>query len=856
MQFRVISILVLVFFISACKHTQKSGGKGISSDDLKIEETDRVDEQRVPVWAPKDFGYKPSKTITNDLIHTKIDIRFDWEKQYAISKVNLTLRPYFAATDSLTLDAKGFTINRIAIVQGGNLKDLKYSYDSLQIKIQLDRSYTRNENYEIFIDYVAKPNELTTGELDEAITDRKGLYFINPDGKDPHRPKQIWTQGETEYSSCWFPTIEANNQRTTQETIITVENKYKTLSNGILLSSVENPNGTRTDHWKMDQGHAPYLFMMAIGDFAIVKDKWRGIDVSYYVEPKYEKYARMVFGNTPEMIEFFSQKFGVDYPWQKYSQVVVRDFVSGAMENTTATIHMEALQHDHRYHLDETEEDYISHELSHHWFGDYVTCESWANLPLNESFATFAEVLWREYKYGIDEAEHHLSGDFSSYFAESQTKREPLIRFYGYQDPGDVFDRHSYSKGGCVLNLLRKNVGDDAFFASLKYYLKQHAFSPVEIDELRMAFEDVTGKDMHWFFDQWFMKPGHPTLEVRYEYSNVEQMVKIHVKQAQDLRYQPVYQLPFLVELAFDGGKQQIPVTMTGKDTVFKFPANNSPVNVILDSDVATVGVFLEDKPIDYWIYQFKYGKAYRQKIAAAKHFEKEMDNPMVINALKNGLNDPFWVIRDACLEYLSQSKVANESDVLEKVKFLATKDPKANVRATAVSYLIGSDETNRAKEFEDIFLQTVKDSSYNVLTNSLVGIYRANPAKALEIARQNQHLENSNVSKAISEILVAEKQPDARSFIINCIKKEGDATSRTSLLQDLYSIIGETNPSDEDLNTLKHYAQNDPSWYVRFSAVRILAAYRTESSTAEFLSALKMSEKNKRLREIYQKLF
>ena len=178
--------------------------------------------------------------------------------------------------------------------------------------------------------------------------------------------------------------------------------------------------------------------MMAIGEFAIVKDKWRGIDVSYYVEPKFEKYARMVFGNTPEMIEFFSQKFGVDYPWKKYSQVVVRDFVSGAMENTTATVHMEALQHDHRYHLDETEEDYISHELSHHWFGDYVTCESWANLPLNESFATYAEVLWREYKYGIDEAEHHLSGDFSSYFAESQTKREPLIRFNGFQDHGHV----------------------------------------------------------------------------------------------------------------------------------------------------------------------------------------------------------------------------------------------------------------------------------------------------------------------------------------------------------------------------------------------------------------------------------
>ncbi len=199
-----------------------------------------------------------------------------------------------------------------------------------------------------------------------------------------------------------------------------------TLSNGTLVSQTPNADGTRTDHWKLMMPHAPYLFYMGVGDFAVVRDKWRNISVDYYVEKEYEPYAKGIFGKTPEMIEFFSTVTGLDYPWPKYSQMVCRDYVSGAMENTTAVIHAEqARQNDKQLNDENTWEDVIAHELFHHWFGDYVTCERRSNLTVNESFANYSEYLWREHKYGRDHADQHISGRRKRVFVGRQRTERP-----------------------------------------------------------------------------------------------------------------------------------------------------------------------------------------------------------------------------------------------------------------------------------------------------------------------------------------------------------------------------------------------------------------------------------------------
>src|SRR5476651_1283927 len=459
--------------------------------------------------------YRASAPKINDLVHTKLDVHFDYKKRYMYGKEWVTLKPHAYPTDSLRLDAKGMDIKNISVVKAGKIYPLKFSYDSLSLAITLDKKYAPNESYTVFIDYTSKPNELKV-KGSAAINDAKGLYFINPDGTEKNKPIQIWTQGESESSSAWFPTIDKPNQKTTDEITMTVPAKYVTLSNGRLASQKVNGDGTRTDTWKMELPHAPYLFMMAVGDFKITKDQWHGKEVSYYLEPKFAPYAKDIFGFTPEVIDFYSKTLGVDFPWNKYAQIVVRDYVSGAMENTTATLHGVYVQGTHRELIDAYYNDgrsTIAHELFHQWFGDYVTAESWSNLTVNESFADFSETLWAEHKYGQDAGDAHSYTDMQNYMRQPGNDKKNLVRFY-YDDKEDVFDAVTYQKGGTILNMLRNYLGRDAFYKGLGIYLKTNAFKNGEAHQLRLALEEASGKDLNWFFNEWYFGAGHPIMGI------------------------------------------------------------------------------------------------------------------------------------------------------------------------------------------------------------------------------------------------------------------------------------------------------------------------------------------------------
>ena len=507
-------------------------------DPSERENAEKVIPQNLPT-------YNASVKRVNDLLHTKLDLRFDWKQEKVIGKATLRLKPHFYPTNTLTLDAKDFDIQSITLLS--NKKALQYEYDGSLIQISLDKTYTRQETYEINIQYIASP--AATGGSN-AITSNQGLFFINPSGEEAGKPQQIWTQGETEWNSRWFPTIDKPNERCTQEVFVTVQDKFTTLSNGLLISSQKNEDGTRTDHWNMDQPHAPYLFMLAIGEFARVEDKWNDIIVDYYVEPEYKEDARAIFSNTVEMLNFFSDKLGVPYPWSKYSQVVVRDYVSGAMENTTAVIFGEFVQKKKGDLIDNHNEKIIAHELFHHWFGDLVTCESWANLTMNEGFANYSEYLWLEHQYGTEEADYHMLTEWGDYIDAARFNAHPLIHF-GHKDKEEMFDRHSYNKGGAVLHMLRKQVGDDAFWAGLNLYLNKHKYTAVEAHDLRLAFEEVTGEDLNWFFNQWYFEQGHPELDISHSYENGNAFLTI--EQTQTTEGTPsIFQLPATVDLYID----------------------------------------------------------------------------------------------------------------------------------------------------------------------------------------------------------------------------------------------------------------------------------------------------------------
>ncbi|PKV66757.1 M1 family metallopeptidase [Pontibacter ramchanderi] len=801
-----------------------------------------------PVWAPKNHAFNPSKTRLHDLLHTKLRVSFDWEKQYLHGLAELTLQPYFYPQHQLVLDAKGFDIHSVNLMNGLDAKVLQYTYDGMKLTIDLGKPYTRNDKYTIEIDYTAKPNELAVGGSD-AITQDKGLYFINPKGEEPNKPRQIWTQGETEASSAWFPTIDSPNERMTQELYITVDPKYTTLSNGTFVYSRKNANGTKTDYWKMEQPHAPYLTMMAIGKYAVVKDKWRNLEVNYYVEPAYEKTAKKIFGNTPEMLEFFSKKLGVDYPWSKYSQVVVRDFVSGAMENTSASTFMEDLQLNERELLDKHWDGIIAHELFHQWFGNYVTTESWANLPLNEAFANYSEYMWTEHKYGADEAAMHHLDELSQYLDEAETKREPLIR-YRYADREDMFDSHSYAKGGRVLHMLRKYVGDEAFFASLNRYLTKNKFSDVEIAELRMAFEDTTGEDLMWFFDQWFMRAGHPELKVSHTYQN--SLLKLQVWQQQDTLYQPVYRLPLNVAVWENGQKTEHRIDITKANQVFKLPATAEPQLVLFDSEQQLLGTVEHAKTTEELEFQFNNAKTLASKLEALEALGEELDQQRMLVLLQGALKDEFWGVRNLALDMAGRLPAKQAESLEPIVKKMAMSDKKGDVRAGAI--LLLSEWGDDA--YTALYKTAMQDSSYKVAAAGILSYAMTGAPDINQRLATFEKESNEEIVLALASYYAVKGGPGKYDWFMKQMKN-AKGTGLYYLLQS-YGAFMAVNPEaykPEAIAMLSELAQHHQIYYVRMAAFQTLMVHSERPEIIELLKEIRANEQDKRLLELYNQV-
>lgn len=658
--------------------------------------------------------YRGEAERINNLIHTKLKVSFDFEKEHMPGEAWITLQPHFYPTDSLSLDAKGMLIHEVAMVANNKNSALKYAYDNEMLRIDLGKTFTKDEPYTLYIKYTARPNEVKQSGS-AAISDAKGLYFINPRGETPGKPTQIWTQGETESSSCWFPTIDKPNQKTTEEIYITVPDKFVTLSNGTLVNQTKNSDGTRTDYWKQDQKHAPYLFYMGIGDFAVINDSWKNKPVDYYVEHEYAPYAQEIFGMTPEMLTFYSERFGYEYPWDKYSQMVCRDYVSGAMENTTAVIHMDRAQQKRGQLIDENVwEDVIAHEVAHHWFGNLVTTESWANLALNESFANYSEYLWREHAYGKASADEHRWEDIQGYMGGGNFDKD-LVRYH-YHAREDMFDGVSYNKGGYILHMLRSFLGDDAFFTGLKTYLTDNAYGKAEAAELRLALEKVSGKDLNWFFDQWFFGNGHPKITVVTEKSAGK--VKVNLKQNQT----PLFEFPVTIDV-YENGKATRHKVWAKKQALntFEFAVKSAAELVIVNADHDLLAEITHEISPEENAKKYMYAKdEYTSRMLALADLSgQQLINETALNTLVSALNDPYHGIRVQVLQSLDISSPKVQQAALKKIEELAQKDEKTMVKAAALGLLA---KLNDAK-YKDVFQQALSSESFSVQGAALAGL-------------------------------------------------------------------------------------------------------------------------------------
>ncbi|MDO4763661.1 MAG: M1 family aminopeptidase [Flavobacteriaceae bacterium] len=689
--------------------------------------------------------YKSTPEKAIELDHTKLKVSFDFENQSLNGEEWLTASPFFYPTDSLILDAKAMLIHEVKH-EG---KPLKFNYKNDLLKIKLNKIYQKGEKFTIYIRYTAHPEEFAKRK--DAKQDAKGLYFINPKGDIPNVPTQIWTQGEAESSSCWFPTIDKPNQKTTQEIFMEVPDKFVTLSNGILKSSTKNANNSRTDHWVMDKPHAPYLFFMGVGDFALVKDKpWRGkVPVDYYVEKDFEPVATKIFGDTPQMIEFFSQRFGYDFPWQKYAQMVVRDFVAGAMENTTAVAHSEEAQQPADVLEDENHwEAVIAHELAHHWFGNLVTAESWANITINESFANYSEYLWFEHKYGKDKADFHLMNDTRSYKRGFSDFHKHLVRFQ-HKHPDDVFDRVSYNKGGAILHMLRDYLGDKAFFLGIQDFLKNNEFGTGEAHQLRISFEKISGKDLNWFFNQWYFSNGHPSVKIEKTYDEKNQQINLQITQNQHNKL--YFEFPLEIDVYQNGTHKRHQVWVKANEkNEFLFRSETEP-NLV---NINPRGVILLDEDFEKSTkeiaFQYSNAKDFKSRWEAMEFAKEKQLKDILLKASE----DAFYQIRIEALNGLESIKLnTKELSTIEKI---AQTDPNNLVKSAGIWLLLNSE--NKQK-YLPIFENALEIKSASVRNAAIKGISETEPKRAKSILLKSDVKKiDINLLFGLTSVIVEEK--------------------------------------------------------------------------------------------------
>jgi len=732
-------LLLSILLISIALNANCPKKRGSKKNPKQLEEL---------VITPQNFitTYKPSEYKYFDLINTKLTIKpiFNEKKIYGIAE--LTLKPHFYDQKELVLDAKWMKINSVELQTLAGNKTLSYSYDSSKLKIDLEKYYTSSDQLKLLIDYISQPYNIDSA----TVEDGRGVYFIDVEAKNPYKPTHLWTQSEEESASIWFPTLDANNQKTTQEIYVTLDKNLISLSNGLLLDTKDNGDGTKTDHWKQDKPHSPYLFFLAIGDYyKSVIGTWRDKEVSAYTFPKYKDALTEVFKNMPEMMEFFSQKLGVDFPWDKMANIMAYDYTAGAMENSSAIIYYDKLLCDHQTLIDGDFDWIIAHELFHQWFGDLVTAESWANLTLNESFADYSEYLWYENIKNKDEADGYNEKSINKYFRIVSYKNEPIINYY-YDNAHDIFDEIRYEKGGRVLHMLRNYVGDKAFFKALNQYLVNHKFKNAELSDLRKYFEEVTGEDLNWFFNQWWNSKGHPILDITHQYDEKNKTIELTVRQTQTADFAPTFRFVTKVDIYINNRKETKVIDVNDRNLSFYFSASSAPQLVNFDADKVLLCEKTEDLSEAENIFKFNNAPTFKDKMEALDALSsKQKGNEAVQAIFLKAMQDKNWYIRVAAINEISAEK-SNEKQLLLALQNLINTDEKSQVRESAVHKIA---RIQKDKSISVLIQVLERDSSYVTLSAALKNLNYYSKAKAYSYATKFSTTENPALMMNVAKV-------------------------------------------------------------------------------------------------------
>ena len=767
-----------------------------------------------------------------DQRHIRLELAFSLEDRKVTGRVVHRLVP-FVPLATIELDAAEMKVAKVVLVddRGQEPKgavQLKFAHRADRLSVTLDRTYSPSETIGLAIDYaITRPEH--------------GVHFVLPEATEPDQPRMVWTQSEPEYARYWFPCFDSPNDRITSEIFTTVPDDFTVLSNGILKEKKDNGDGTRRWHWAQEQSHVTYLMSVVAGRFDAFEQSWEGVPVVSYVPQGRLSEAERSFDKTPAMIGYLSKITGYRYPWPKYSQICVEEYGWGGMEHTTATTLNVTTLHDARAHLDHTSDGLVAHELVHQWFGDLITCKDWAELWLNESFATYFTTLWVEHDRGADEAAWQLHGEAESYFNEdANCYRRPIVT-YRYQTPDRMFDRHSYPKGARVLHMLRFVLGDEDFFKAIRHYTKKHEFTTVETSQFRIAVEEVTGQGLNWFFDQWLYSGGHPEYDVSHDWDAEQKVLRMTVKQTQTVDdLTPLFRMPIEIELVTPDETIVRKVTVSKAEQTFDFALAQAPVRVCFDPKDWVLKKLTVHKSRQEWLDQLAnstHVMCRARAVQGLKEFNKDDD---VAAALIGAMaKDPFWGVRQEAAKALAKFP----GDATRKALLGAAKsDAKSFVRRAAVKSLASfpHDETQAALR------EVVKsDRSYETVAEALRSLVKVDRAGCRDdlLGALTVKSHREVILRAAADGLADLNDPLAAAKLMAVLDSPTTADRRIAVLRALARLMA------DDPGTLEILGRHldDPRREIRTAACEALAA-TGDPAAIELLTARRQKEDNVRM--------
>jgi aminopeptidase N len=649
-----------------------------------------------------------------DLQHSKVALRFDLDQKKVIGDVTHTVSPLRDGLDKVSFDSVGLQIQSVKV----NKNEASFETTDNKLIVNLPKVGKIGEKYEVEIKYEGKPT--------------KGLYFILPDKDYPNRPKQVWTQGESEDTRYYLPTYDYPNDRLTTETILTVPADWLTVSNGKLVSTSDATGGMKTWTWRESQPSSTYLFTVVAGEFGEVKDSWRNMPVTYYAPKDRADRLTVNYSRTPAMIELFSKKLGVDYPWEKYAQSMVDDFVAGGMENSSATTNTaSSLRNPKLVPEYPTDEDgLISHELGHQWFGDLVTTKDWGNIWLNEGFATFMEYMWMEAHFGKEQADYDRWKTARNWFQNHNLYMKPIVR-HDFDDSSE-FNGNAYDKGGFVLYMLRHELGDEAFYAGLKHYLEANRGKNVVTADLTKAIEEATHTNVDQFFVQWVYGAGAPKFEISYNYDAEKKQLALTVKQTQKVDGRVgLFRVPVEVEITNASGPKLYPVVVSKAEETFTFPSESAPRMVIFDKGTQVLKSVEFKKDKKEWLYQLKNAGELADRADAAVALGKLKGDDEAAAVLGEALrSDKSRGVREAAAGALGElGSPAAAKQLLNALPGAMEPELRANVVQALGTFTL-KENAEIASKLEAI---AKDDSSYRARAAALQAIGRMKTPKAFE---------------------------------------------------------------------------------------------------------------------------